>query len=282
MWLEFRLISTTAAPQLGDGRCGCSTEKSTSFASKTLTHSHHQDSELTYLLLLLMSFLTLTQKVYDAQRGAQASNRLPAAGWFNALSASCQTYHATGEWGKRGMTLQELTHAFDAFNEDEERAALGFAGSEDCNRALAEPLSGVKTVFSDLDGLKPLLRHSLVSSSPPSAPNVSSRITPQSLQISSTSDDNKLGYLVRTSDIAGSSHTLKLGTQTNGRVDEDTIKPVHKHRQGLSAISLMNAPTLPGATGEPADEPGKSSWNPPVRPPSRLGFLDSQIFGDDD
>lgn len=45
-------------------------------------------------------------------------------------SNSSKPYHATSVWGKRKMTLQELTRAFDAFNEDEERVALGFAGSE--------------------------------------------------------------------------------------------------------------------------------------------------------
>ena len=46
------------------------------------------------------------------------------------VSPSAKPYHATTVWGKRGMTLQELTRAFDAFNEDEERLALRFAGSE--------------------------------------------------------------------------------------------------------------------------------------------------------
>jgi hypothetical protein len=58
---------------------------------------------------------------------------VPQRAMFNAASGdsnSSKTYHATAEWGKRGMTLQELTRAFDAFNEAEERVAIGFAGSE--------------------------------------------------------------------------------------------------------------------------------------------------------
>ncbi|KAF8503195.1 hypothetical protein JB92DRAFT_3123375 [Gautieria morchelliformis] len=113
-------------------------------------------------------------------------------------SNSSKAYHVTAEWGKRGMTLQELTRAFDAFNEAEERVAIGFAGSEGCNRKLAEPLSEVKTMFLDLDGLKP---RSGCSSVPPtsSAAFLSRQVVSHVSQVNpdiNTRNPNELGCLL--------------------------------------------------------------------------------------
>lgn len=77
-----------------------------------------------------MTFLMPSYQAYQPSNEVSVPQRASSVAENDTCDSSSKTYHATGDWGKRGMTLQELTRAFDAFNEDEERVAIGFAGSE--------------------------------------------------------------------------------------------------------------------------------------------------------
>lgn len=77
-----------------------------------------------------MTLLMSSYQAYQPSNEVSVPQRTSSVAENDAYDPSNKTYHATGDWGKRGMTLQELTRAFDAFNEDEERVAIGFAGSE--------------------------------------------------------------------------------------------------------------------------------------------------------
>ncbi|KAF8519816.1 hypothetical protein JB92DRAFT_3141601 [Gautieria morchelliformis] len=188
---------------------------------------------------------------------------------------SSKTYHATAEWGKRGMTLQELTRAFDAFNEAEERVAIGFACSEDCNRKLAEPLSEVKTIFLDLDGLKP---RSGCSSVPPTSSaafsprQVVSHVSQSNPDISAR-DPDELGYLLHADDVSRHGNASRAHEEPqlelDDGVDEDTIRPSQKRRRRISSLGTPSP-----STSELEEEPDAAV---PTRPPSRLGFI-----GDED
>ena len=166
---------------------------------------------------------------------------------------------------------------------------------QDWNRKLAEPLSEVKTVFLDLDGLKPL--SGCRSFSPPSQRHNVSHISQFNPGTNARGKGNnesgvRVHLLMTRGRLVNPSVTqyiIRMDSMNNDGnaswthehpaikaqhpLDDDTIKPSQKRRR---------SPLLSSSLGLPAQYTLQSEDE---RPPSRLGFVhDGNVdeYGTDD